>query len=266
LKINDPGADTDTGRVPAILDLGHARTNLFVGKDGQGIFARAITRGGQHLTAAIAEALGVDRGRAEQVKRGEARLVFAGGVAATDAEVRIDQALRTALGPLMREVRQTLAGFRASTDVEIATLYITGGGARLRGMIPFLEDELGLSVAFLPVPNTLQGSAAMASPLRPVDDEDATDDTAVDQISLQETTRFVRQASESSAFALATAIVVAASSGTREIDLRRGPFLYRARRPRTWVCWGDLFFLPPVCICSRRCRIWAPNARRWTPA
>ena len=38
----------------------------------------------------------------------------------------------------------------------------------------------------------------------------------------------MRQASESSAFALATAIVVAASAGGREIDLRRGPFLYRA--------------------------------------
>ena len=236
LKIADPAADSDSGRVPAILDLGHARTNLFVGKDGQGIFARAITRGGQHLTAAIAETLGVDKDRAEQFKRGEARLVPVTGAALPKAsEMRIDQALRTALSPLMREVRQTLAGFRASTDVEIAALYITGGSARLKGMIPFLEEELGLPVAFLPVPNTLQGSAPVARSVlgsgaaaAQGEDLESPDDTAVDRLSPQETSPLMRQASESSAFALATAIVVAASAGGREIDLRRGPFLYRA--------------------------------------
>ncbi len=230
LKIADPAADGESGRVPAILDLGHARTNLFVGKDRQGIFARAITRGGQHLTAAIAEALGVDRDRAEQIKRGAARLLPEGGPAATVSEVKIDQALRGALTPLIREVRQTLAGFRASSDVEIAAVYITGGSARLKGLIPFLEAELGLPVTFLPVPNTLQGSApdAPSSVRRGDDAREFADDTSVDRMSLQETTRFVRQPSESSAFALATAIVVAASGGGREIDLRRGPFLFRA--------------------------------------
>lgn len=255
LHISDPAADLDSGRVPAILDLGHVRTNFFVGKDGQGIFARAITRGGQHLTAAIAEALNVDTGRAEQVKRGVARLVpQAAARDASPAEMTLDQALRNALAPLMREVRQTLAGFRAASDVEVAVLYITGGSARLKGMVEFLQEELGLPVTFLPVPNTLQGTAsALATPLRRGDEEandeldelgamsvDSTEeDTTVDRpaipmamgsvaMAMQETTRYVRQASESSAFALATAIVVAASGGRREIDLRRGPFLYRA--------------------------------------
>jgi hypothetical protein len=231
LKISDPAADSESGRVPAILDLGHARTNVFVGNESQGFFARAITRGGQHLTAAIAEALGVDRDSAEQIKRGEARLLPSDGPGATVAETKIDQALRTALAPLIREVRQTLAGFRASSDVEIAALYVIGGSARLKGLIPFLEAELGLPATFLSVPNTLQasGPAAPSSGRRRGDEErDFMDDTAVEPMSLLETTRFVRQPSESSAFALATAIVVAASGGGREIDLRRGPFLYRA--------------------------------------
>jgi len=247
LQIDDPAADMDGGRVPAILDLGHARTNLFLGRDGQGIFARAITRGGQHLTAAIAEALSVDWARAEQIKRGEARLITPSGAPASTAELRIDQALRVALAPLMREVRQTFAGFRASSDVEVAALYITGGSARLKGMVPFLEEELGLPVAFLPVPNTLQGTASGPSfPVAvgrggssadrarldddggEVEDLGVDDDTAIERAPMLETTRYVRQASESSSFALATAIVVAASAGRREIDLRRGSFLYRA--------------------------------------
>ncbi|MBC8133394.1 MAG: pilus assembly protein PilM, partial [Deltaproteobacteria bacterium] len=89
LSISDPAADRDVGRVPAILDLGHARTNLFVGKDGQGIFARAITRGGQHLTAAIAETLGVDADRAEQIKRSEARLLSTADAPPNATEMRV---------------------------------------------------------------------------------------------------------------------------------------------------------------------------------
>jgi|SRR5450432_959046 len=227
LKIDDPtvnGDSPDSGTVPAILDLGHARTNLFVGKDGRGIFARAITRGGQHLTAAIAETLGVEKDRAEQIKRNEARLLPGGlGAPASASEMRIDQALRTALGPLMREVRQTLAGFRASSHMEMSTLYVTGGSARLEGLIPFLEEELGLTVAFLPVPNTLQGSKPGNAPGDDIYDVEASFSAQDPSV-----TRVGPQASESSSFALATAIVVAASAGGREIDLRRGPFLYRA--------------------------------------
>jgi len=95
-------ADVDVPKVPAILDLGHARSNLFVGRDGQSILARAITRGGQHLTAAIAEALAIDVPRAEQIKRGAARIVPAGSAPASAAEARIDAALRAALAPLGR--------------------------------------------------------------------------------------------------------------------------------------------------------------------
>ncbi len=229
LPIDDPAADPESGRVPVILDMGHVRTNLFVGRDGQGIFARAITRGGQHLTTALAEVLGVDRGRAERIKRGEARLIPVGAAPASAGEMRIDHALRTALAPLIREVRQTLASFRASSHVDVSALYVTGGTARLKGMLPFLEEELGVPALFLTVANTLQGSAA-SHPRPRVAEPAKSDDgpTGVEAIALEETTRFSRQASESSSFALATSIGLAASGGGREIDLRRGPFLYRA--------------------------------------
>jgi Tfp pilus assembly PilM family ATPase len=232
LTIDDPAAEGDVGRVPAILDLGHARTNLFVGRQGQGIFARAITRGGQHLTAAISEALGVDLDRAEQMKRNEARLVPAAGRSATASEVRVDQALRAALTPLVREVRQTLAGFRASSHLEVAALYVTGGTARLKGILPFLEEELGLPALFLTVPNTLQASVSdleIPSRSNRGDHVDAeAGDPEIEERELRVAVRTSRLASEPSLFALATAIAVAASGGGKEIDLRRGPFLYRA--------------------------------------
>lgn len=229
LEIADPAADRDSGRVPAILDLGHLRTNLFLGRDGQALFARAITRGGAALTNALVETLGVDRAKAERIKRSEARLVTAGTGPVGPAEMRIDHTLRTALAPLIREVRQTLASFRASTHLEISALYVTGGTARLKGMLPFLEEELALPALFLTVPNTLQGFGA--APPRPAPGPQPVpedDDTVVGAAPPEETTQVSPQASESSSFALATAIGVAAAAGSREIDLRRGPFVYRA--------------------------------------
>ena len=231
LQLEDPAADLGVGegpvRVPAILDIGHIRSNLFIGRDHQNMSARTITRGGQHLTAAIASAMSLDVGRAERAKRQDARLVRP-GTPATRAEQQLSDVLITALAPLVRDVRQTLAGVRAASHLEVSAVYVTGGSANLKGLLPYLEEELGLPVRFLTVPNTLQGSAALRS--RGLADADAFSDGVVAEASdeLEQTIRLERVASESSPFALATAVGLAASRGGREIDLRRGPFVYRA--------------------------------------
>ena len=56
--------------------------------------------------------------------------------------------LREALAPFVRELRQTLASFRASAKLEVEALLVMGGGGRLRGLLPFLEAELGVPARF----------------------------------------------------------------------------------------------------------------------
>lgn len=226
LEVDDARVDAESGKVPAILDLGHARSNLFIGRDRVGIATRTITRGGQHLTLALAEALGVDPARAEHMKRTEARLLRPGVPAGSPREARQNEILRLALAPLVREVRQTLASFRATVHKEVGLLQLAGGTARLPGLPAFLEDELGLPVAFLPVPNTAHAGARAGGPggpaaLSPVEGGD-------DGFEIIKTTRLSASAAEPSAFALSTAIALAASRGQREIDLRRGPFVFSA--------------------------------------
>jgi type IV pilus assembly protein PilM len=224
LTVDDPRADEESGKVPAILDIGHARSNLFIGRDGAGIAARTIMRGGQHLTHALAEGLELTLDRAEQFKRNEARLLAAGMPTIGKRDGRPNEILQRALAPLVREVRQTLASFRASSHREIGALHLTGGTARLRGIAGFFQDELDLPVGFLSVPNTLQSqNRAAQEVIHPA----GGGDFAVDPITdLQKTTRLVYAATESSSFALATSIALAASRGGREIDLRRGQFIY----------------------------------------
>jgi Tfp pilus assembly PilM family ATPase len=229
--------------LPAIVDLGHLRTNLFVGQDGGRMFARTITRGGHHLTEALVSALAVDRDRAERIKRTDARLLVTGAdrrtpgpvLAPTPGAVKLDAILRGALAPLIRDLRQTLASVRATGGTDISRLQVTGGAARLKGMLPFLEQELGMPVSYLMVPNVMQGGApldasAVLASLRSVETQ-SNREGAFDfeqDIDLAMTMRLPRAASESTPFALATAIALGASRGEREIDLRRGPFVYRA--------------------------------------
>ena len=115
---------------------------------GDPVYARTIRRGGEHLTAAIAKAFNADLERAEQAKRGDAFLASPGRLATTPLEVKLDSVLREALAPTMRELRQTLASFRAGNRFDVDTLLVVGGGGRLAGLLPFLEAELGVPARF----------------------------------------------------------------------------------------------------------------------
>jgi general secretion pathway protein L len=202
--------DEPTGPVcHAILDLGHLRTNLCILRDGQAVYARTITRGGFHLTSALAQAMDAPFDRAERAKRNEAALLPAGQPPASPLVAKLDATLRAALTPLVRELRQTLASFRAAGKTTVASLLITGGGGRLRGLPAFLEGELGMPVRFLPVDVAAQTRRQVAEVAAEIEEP-------------------ITEADESSSYAQATAIALCAARGTKEIDLRRGPFVYRA--------------------------------------
>lgn len=202
-------AEGDEPRPPPcrlILDIGHLRTNLCFLRAGETLYARTIRRGGLQITQAIAQAFRADMDRAEQAKRGEAVLLPAGQAAPTPVAAKLDAVLREALAPLVRELRQTLASFRAQAKVEVDALLVTGGTGRLKGLLPFLEAEVAIPASYLPVRPALEqvgrpaeaGGVPAAGPV------------------------------ESESHALSGAIALAAARGSKEIDFRRGPFVYRA--------------------------------------
>jgi type IV pilus assembly protein PilM len=232
LEVEDARVDAASGKVPAILDIGHLRSNLFIGRDRVGIATRTITRGGHQLTLALAEGLGIDAARAEHLKHNEGRLLPSGIPPGSPRDARQNDILRAALAPLVREVRQTIASFRAANRQEIGVLQLTGGTARLGGIAAFLEDELDVPVAFLPIPHSAQVQARGSRPAEEGASEDRTAeivDVAAggdDEPEWAKTTRWSASATESTPFALSTAIALCAGRGGRVIDLRRGPFVY----------------------------------------
>ena len=192
-----------------MLDFGHQRTNICFVRGGDPIFARTIRRGGEHLTAAIAKAFNADAERAEQAKRDDAflRQPGAAGDHAAGREAGQPCCARRWRRSI-RELRQTLASFRAGNRFDVDALLVVGGGGRLAGLLPFLEAELGIPARY-PVDPPGAGIGRRSSP------------------PTSRARRAPRPKSDSHALAGGDRDRRRAG-GSREIDFRRGPFVYRA--------------------------------------
>jgi general secretion pathway protein L len=197
------GEEPGEGTLPAcrvVVDMGHLRTNVCVLQGNESVVARTILRGGAALTTAISQAYHCDESAAEDLKRS-----FGMGptrpAAQTEGE-SLAVVLGEALTPLLRDLRQTLASVRARVRTPIESVLLTGGSARLLGLAEYLSEQLGLPVS------VWDGGASSDLP-------------HVDEEPTLPTSRETR-------FALASAVAWAGVRGNKPIDLRRGPFVYKA--------------------------------------
>lgn len=195
------GDRTPTPGEPAcrmLVDIGHRRTNICFLLHGETIYARTLTRGGEALTAAVAAAFQCAPDRAERAKREEGFVAGSTNRPTGPIAQRMDQVLREALQPLLRDLRQTLSSFRAREKAPVEALLLTGGTGALKGLSDYLAEELGLPV--------MQYAPALgpAAPDLPAG------------------------APGEGRYSLAAAIAWAGARGQKELDLRRGPFAYRA--------------------------------------
>ncbi|MBI2897106.1 MAG: pilus assembly protein PilM [Deltaproteobacteria bacterium] len=139
------------GLATAVVDIGHERTSVALMRAGFVEFARTLSRGGRHVTAALSRDLGMAPVSAEEGKIVQG-FVAPAASAPTPAHARVAQIVRSALDPLIRDLRQTLGAYRAATGGDVGQLYLCGGGARLRGIAELLASELGVAVSLYPFP------------------------------------------------------------------------------------------------------------------
>jgi general secretion pathway protein L len=128
------------GRV-GLLDIGYRLSSLCVmGPEGVDC-ARTLSLGGRDLTLRLAEAFRVSPDDAESGKRRGAIVAYDGGPELHGESARIAEALGKGLQQLVREVRQTLAAADGSSQ-PLDTLWLCGGGSRIRNLTEYLSREL----------------------------------------------------------------------------------------------------------------------------
>ena len=128
----------------AVIDIGHERTDVCVVVAGRAVYLRTIARGGRQLTDAIARIWRLPWAQAESAKHQDGFVASSNEPAPSEAWGRIHEALIPELGPLARDLRQTLLACRAKTGATVERCLLVGGGARLRGLPAYLTEQLQL--------------------------------------------------------------------------------------------------------------------------
>ena len=137
------------GAALAVIDLGHRRTSIAVGRPAEGLlFARTFPGGGRDLSRALAGEFQVPLAEAETWKERDGSLVRGGG----PEHERARAALIRALAPIVRESRATLKAASGRETPPVARLLLAGGTARLPGLAEHLGAELGLPTDVLLLP------------------------------------------------------------------------------------------------------------------
>jgi len=130
--------------VEALVDVGARVTNIVVHQGGAPRFVRILLMGGQDITNAVAERMGVPQEQAEAMKQQLGLGATAGESMEVLAANRVVEAIAASF---VDEVRGSLDYYLASSgSAAISRLVLTGGGARLGGLAQRLQTTTRLPV------------------------------------------------------------------------------------------------------------------------
>ncbi len=148
-------------QVEALVDVGARVTNIVVHQGGVPRFVRILLMGGQDVTDAVAERMGVPQAQAEAMKQ-QLGLGAAGEGLEVQAATRVVEAVAAAF---VDEIRGSLDYYLASSgSAPISRLVLTGGGARLDGLAQRLQVTTRVPVEVGTPLNSLQVGRTGLSP------------------------------------------------------------------------------------------------------
>ncbi len=114
----------------ALIDVGARVTNIVVYSAGQPRFVRILLMGGQDVTDAIAERLGIPLGQAEAMKQ------QAGQAGSSEDLAAVGRVVAVTAQDFVDEVRGSLDYYSASNPgAPVERILVSGGGSRLDGLV-----------------------------------------------------------------------------------------------------------------------------------
>lgn len=125
--------------VVCMVDMGARNTNITIIADGFIRINRNIDVGGGELTHVIAQSMGIDYSRAEEIKRIQG-LVVEGG------EHEIVETMYPVLGKILVEVERVLNAYKLRQHRDISEVVLVGGTSQLQGVASYFGDKLRLPI------------------------------------------------------------------------------------------------------------------------
>lgn len=121
----------------AVLDIGAAKSKLYIVEYGVVKNSHLINRGSQDITAAVSSALGMPIEKAEELKR-------QWGLQHEDEQVI--RAMKIPLDHILTEASRVLRNHEQRTGHPISFVTLIGGGSVLKGLLPVAQEALETEV------------------------------------------------------------------------------------------------------------------------
>jgi type IV pilus assembly protein PilM len=145
-RVDEVGAATSASNngAEALVDIGAKVTNIVIHQNGVPRFVRILLMGGDNITDAVSERLGVPFDQAVGVKQQLGMAPVRGEISSEHPAARVIEA---SAGAFVEEVRGSLDYYLAQpASVPLTRVVISGGGARLTGLAQRLAAATRLPV------------------------------------------------------------------------------------------------------------------------
>ncbi|HOJ34923.1 MAG TPA: type IV pilus assembly protein PilM [Candidatus Hydrogenedentes bacterium] len=133
----------DQGECVALIDLGAATTEIVIERENQFRWNRPLSLGGNDITRAISSEFGMSFEEAERTKREK-------GFAPTgdpNRDGKLGEVIGRVLSRLVGEINRSFSYYRSQPGGgPVSRVIITGGGACLKNIVPYLQRQLGVEV------------------------------------------------------------------------------------------------------------------------
>jgi len=123
-----------------VVSIGASTTDLSIVSVGRISFTRSIPTGGLALARGVAQELGFEIDQATEYMKTY-------GLDSSSLEGKVMQAIKPIFDVIVNEIRRSLAYYSTKhADLPVKRIIVTGGTAKLPGIVVYLAESLGLEV------------------------------------------------------------------------------------------------------------------------
>ncbi len=128
--------ELERGKVITLVNIGASVININIVRNGNSVFTRDMSIGGNHFTEEIQKQLSVSFEEAEQIKLGK-----------SESSQNIQPILDSISGSIALEIQRSLDFFTATSNFgHIAKVFLAGGAAKTPGLLKIIENQIGIPV------------------------------------------------------------------------------------------------------------------------
>ena len=128
--------EVERGKVITLVNIGASVININIVHNGNSVFTRDMSIGGNHYTEEMQKQLSVSFDEAEQIKIGK-----------QSAEQDIQPILDGISNSIALEIQRSLDFFTATSNFgHISKVYLAGGASKTSGLQAIIENQVGITV------------------------------------------------------------------------------------------------------------------------